>query len=180
MGDTLLHVLQLEGPPCNGLNVGTAFDRLGCTYRWEGEVEDGKATGCGKKTCTAGAWSGTMSWGIYKDGNPCGKIVRKTGGPKYKYMNYESGRVTYDRNNAHYELVLEEAKEKSAAARTFICQPWSPTTNHWGKWKHMQDIVLTVALVGERLHRIELTDQHLLMSLPSEIWEMILKFVLTT
>lgn len=50
-------------------------------------------------------------------------------------------------------LFICQALERGSAARALVCVPWSRTTNHFKKWNSMQDMVVTVLLVGERLHR---------------------------
>eukprot|EP00039_Didymoeca_costata_P010839 m.146955 g.146955 ORF g.146955 m.146955 type:complete len:103 (+) comp14979_c1_seq3:140-448(+) len=58
---------------------------------------------------------------------------------------------------------------------------WSQTKNHLLMWKPMQEMILTVFLIGERLHRIDTAGPPsplTLRSLPVEIWEMILVYTL--
>eukprot|EP00039_Didymoeca_costata_P016927 m.308201 g.308201 ORF g.308201 m.308201 type:complete len:122 (-) comp16472_c0_seq31:107-472(-) len=82
--------------------------------------------------------------------------------------------------------LLQMALEKSAAARALVSKPWSRATNYFLKYKPKQDVILTVLLVGERLHRrlehmeIRQSPSPLsLCALPVEIWEMILQLALT-
>ena len=71
------NVLQLEGPPGNGVNVGTAVDGIGREYLWEGDVVDGKPNGFGKQTFLRGVRKGRVYYGELKDGEPWSSIVVK-------------------------------------------------------------------------------------------------------
>ena len=82
------HVLQLEGPPGNGVNVGTAVHPApsllvshlrenSSEYLWERDVVDGKANGCGQKTYLRGSQKGQVYYGEYKDGKVWSSIVVK-------------------------------------------------------------------------------------------------------
>lgn len=69
------HVLEVEGPPRNGLNVGIASFNYGDDYSWEGDVKDGKANGFGTKMFLSGILKGIVSHGEFKDGEEWGNCV---------------------------------------------------------------------------------------------------------
>eukprot|EP00039_Didymoeca_costata_P000905 m.47931 g.47931 ORF g.47931 m.47931 type:complete len:185 (+) comp10542_c0_seq1:326-880(+) len=169
-------VLKLEGPPSDGLNVGTGRDAIG-KYRWEGEVKEGKAHGFGAKTFLSWIDRGCVMFGEYREGKIWGKRVGIYPGGRMRYYPHPGCiYLDFDSSDAEQTATLEKAREKSAAARALVCVPWSPTTNYFIKWKPIQDMVLTVMLVGERLHR---TDRGGLCPLPVEIWEKIIQLALT-
>eukprot|EP00039_Didymoeca_costata_P011518 m.162267 g.162267 ORF g.162267 m.162267 type:complete len:194 (+) comp15200_c0_seq1:183-764(+) len=178
---TSRHALQLEGPPGDGVNVGTAVNGFGDVYRWEGDVKNCKANGIGKQILLTGIGKGEY-FGEYKQGWIKGSLVAKFDEESLRFIEYENGQFQndfeYDNNNPLHVSILHKAVKKSEAARALVCVPWSRTTNHFMKWKPMQDIVLTALLIGERLHRNAKTPNSLC-ALPVEIWEMILQFVLT-
>eukprot|EP00039_Didymoeca_costata_P016919 m.308148 g.308148 ORF g.308148 m.308148 type:complete len:81 (-) comp16472_c0_seq14:841-1083(-) len=53
--------------------------------------------------------------------------------------------------------IFNKAKEKFDATHAFVCLPWSPSTNNWGKWECMQKKALTILLVAERLCRANIS-----------------------
>eukprot|EP00039_Didymoeca_costata_P022319 m.346501 g.346501 ORF g.346501 m.346501 type:complete len:212 (+) comp29421_c0_seq1:282-917(+) len=177
------HALQLLGDLRSDVNIGTSVSRYGVAYRWEGDVKKGKANGFGKLTWTSGLVKGVAFYGEYKNGSTWGNHVIVYTDGHIKFVAYQNGRfksdTLYESNNPLHNSTMKKAKERSAEAWALVLQPWSPTTNNWGKWKHLQDTILTVMLVGQRLHYIELTGTtRYLRSLPTELWEMILQFVL--
>eukprot|EP00039_Didymoeca_costata_P013159 m.195912 g.195912 ORF g.195912 m.195912 type:complete len:200 (+) comp15693_c1_seq7:756-1355(+) len=180
------NVLRLEGPPGNGVNVGKAVDKWG-EYSWEGEVVNNKANGFGRKTILSGKCLCHIAYGEFKDGEPWGSCVGKDPEGQTIIFLYENGQYRgndyYDSSNDCHKSTFENAQKQSAAARSLVILPWSPKTNHFLKWKSKQDLILTVLLVGERLHRIKYKDvpqnslSLSLCSLPVEMWEIILQFL---
>eukprot|EP00039_Didymoeca_costata_P007870 m.104735 g.104735 ORF g.104735 m.104735 type:complete len:289 (-) comp13854_c0_seq1:99-965(-) len=150
------HVLRLEGPPGNGVNVGVATANCE-TYKWEGDVRNGKANGYGRRTWITGDREGLVTSGKFKDGIFTEGVVKLANGNP-------------DRSSCI------KGDERADEARKRLSQPWSQSTNHFPKWKPKQEIILTVMLVAERFHRrkeVELPQS--LRPLPVEIWGMILQ-----
>eukprot|EP00039_Didymoeca_costata_P014146 m.225430 g.225430 ORF g.225430 m.225430 type:complete len:143 (-) comp15957_c2_seq2:2036-2464(-) len=85
------HVLELDGPPGNGVNVGMAVDTQGNGYKWEGDVKDGKANGFGTKTYLSGTVMGYVYYGEYKDGNEWGNRVEKHPDGTMYFNQFENG-----------------------------------------------------------------------------------------
>eukprot|EP00039_Didymoeca_costata_P005507 m.82040 g.82040 ORF g.82040 m.82040 type:complete len:198 (-) comp12850_c0_seq2:164-757(-) len=180
-------LLQLEGPPNDGVNIGTAVNVGGIEYRWEGDVKNKFANGFGKQTILSGNYKGGVIYGEFKDGFVWGNQISKDPDGEMFFRGYEKGRWKraddfYNNNNAIHKATLDKAEEKSAAAHALVCVPWSRKTNHFGKWKPKQAMIETVLLLGERLHRRLIGSRSqsptLLHALPVEIWEMIIRFLL--
>eukprot|EP00039_Didymoeca_costata_P016924 m.308189 g.308189 ORF g.308189 m.308189 type:complete len:191 (-) comp16472_c0_seq27:178-750(-) len=179
-----LHLLKLEGEPGNGLNIGVADGEFG-EYKWEGEVENEKPHGHGRATNLSGIYQGLILYGELRHGKFWGNMVEKEPNGRMVIFYYEEGNYLgqkmYESNDVNHKAIVDKAEQKAALARALVCVPWSRTTNHFLKWKPMQDLILTVLLVAERLHHKHTgTRKCSLRALPVEIWEMILKVVLAT
>eukprot|EP00039_Didymoeca_costata_P016923 m.308187 g.308187 ORF g.308187 m.308187 type:complete len:182 (-) comp16472_c0_seq26:292-837(-) len=163
-----------------GLDVGTGVTELGEKYTFEGEVVNSKAHGLGVET-----WEdGYSFYGYFFRGAIIGSFIMKApDGRAWKCT--EHTRLPYDKTDTHLAKLMELALKRRVAAQALASKPWTRTTNHFIKYKPKQDMIRTVLLVGERLHRrIEHTDTRQspstlsLCALPVEIWEMILQIVL--
>eukprot|EP00039_Didymoeca_costata_P009714 m.129512 g.129512 ORF g.129512 m.129512 type:complete len:217 (+) comp14578_c0_seq4:2948-3598(+) len=74
--EEMVHMLELEGPPGDGLNAGTAVGEDGEEYRWVGDVKGGKPNGFGAKTLTLDSLR-SACYGEFKNGKECGHRVDK-------------------------------------------------------------------------------------------------------
>eukprot|EP00039_Didymoeca_costata_P016039 m.279981 g.279981 ORF g.279981 m.279981 type:complete len:252 (-) comp16324_c1_seq2:214-969(-) len=90
------------------------------------------------------------------------------------------------RDRAGFERTAKEWTRKYAMGgtegvlREKLFVEWSPSTNHFSKWNSKQDKILTVLLVGERLHRNRwgnASSPCLLPALPLELWQLIIQIL---
>eukprot|EP00039_Didymoeca_costata_P016938 m.308129 g.308129 ORF g.308129 m.308129 type:complete len:193 (-) comp16472_c0_seq7:107-685(-) len=169
----------------DGLDVGTYPLQVGgkmMMVEFEGEVVNGHGNGGGVEF-----WeSGHVFYGNFKNAMPVFPYIRKLASGELGFFEGITTEIPFDEANHDHATLMQMALEKSAAARALVSKPWSRATNYFLKYKPKQDVILTVLLVGERLHRrlehmeIRQSPSPLsLCALPVEIWEMILQLALT-
>eukprot|EP00039_Didymoeca_costata_P022193 m.346282 g.346282 ORF g.346282 m.346282 type:complete len:196 (-) comp28674_c0_seq1:60-647(-) len=178
-GSSTLECLLGDG---NGLDVILANRGLNNEYSYEGDVVDNLEHGVGIKT-----YKKTMDiyLGHFANGDIFGGDCIWESPTLRLFFPFENGEFClpkrFNPNNIRHASLYEWAQKRAAMAKQLASTPWSPSINHYYKFKRKREYIIAVLLCGERLRQhgsILLSFGNFISPLPTELWELILAYVL--